>query len=106
MLDGEWTICKAAMEKWMAAANFDGEGKQIRGLRAIREEMLGVEGWKERETLQAKQRQPPGLMDTMRQLVFSLQSQWVWLGAAFVVLLSLFRICGTQWRATTETAYF
>jgi RimJ/RimL family protein N-acetyltransferase len=51
MLDVEWDVCRAAIEKWISPDNFDEEGRQLRGLREIREEMLGIKDWKKREKL-------------------------------------------------------
>lgn len=36
MLDLEWPAAKAAFEAWLAPANFDGEGRQLRRLQEIR----------------------------------------------------------------------
>jgi RimJ/RimL family protein N-acetyltransferase len=36
MLDGEWPRASAAFQQWLAPANFDGEGRQKRGLEEIR----------------------------------------------------------------------
>jgi RimJ/RimL family protein N-acetyltransferase len=93
MLDREWEGCKAAMEKWMSPENFDGEGRQVRGLRAIREEMLAVEGWREREM--ARNGQPTGLAATLSHLVLLKQSYLVGLGVVAVIAASLFQMYRT-----------
>ena len=36
MLDGEWPRVKAAFEAWLRPENFDGQGRQIRSLEAVR----------------------------------------------------------------------
>ena len=36
MLDSEWPAAKAAFESWLEPANFDGQGRQIRGLADFR----------------------------------------------------------------------
>jgi RimJ/RimL family protein N-acetyltransferase len=36
IIDGEWPACRAAFERWLAADNFDGEGRQIRRLEELR----------------------------------------------------------------------
>ncbi|WP_340119833.1 GNAT family protein [Pelagibius sp. 7325] len=36
VIDGEWPALKAAFQTWLDPANFDGEGRQKRGLAAIR----------------------------------------------------------------------
>lgn len=36
MLDHEWPHCKAAFEAWLDPGNFDGEGRQLRRLEALR----------------------------------------------------------------------
>jgi len=46
ILDGEWPVVRAAFEAWLAAANFDGEGRQRRSLaefRSGREQALGID---------------------------------------------------------------
>lgn len=35
----EWPLVKEALEVWLGNANFDPEGKQIRGLREVRESL-------------------------------------------------------------------
>jgi RimJ/RimL family protein N-acetyltransferase len=37
ILDSEWPLVRAAFEAWLAAANFDGEGRQRKSLRDVRE---------------------------------------------------------------------
>jgi len=96
MLDGEWAVRKEAMMKWMEPENFDEKGQQVRGLRAIREELLDVEGWRQREADQARKRQPPGLMQTLSHFLIGLQSQWVWVGAVLVFTVSLFQMYKTE----------
>lgn len=39
LLDREWPQAKAAFEAWLAPANFDGEGRQKRGLKEIRDNL-------------------------------------------------------------------
>ena len=36
LLDGEWPAVRAAFEAWLDSANFDGEGRQRRGLAELR----------------------------------------------------------------------
>jgi hypothetical protein len=36
MLDGDWPRAKAAFEAWLADENFDSDGRQLRGLAALR----------------------------------------------------------------------
>lgn len=43
MIDGEWPLLKAAFEAWLAPENFDGEGRQIRRLEAIRADLAPAE---------------------------------------------------------------
>ncbi|MCC6075757.1 GNAT family N-acetyltransferase [Pseudomonas sp. GCM10022188] len=38
LLDGDWPRCRAAFERWLAADNFDAEGRQRRGLAELRDE--------------------------------------------------------------------
>ena len=38
MLDGEWPAVKAAFEAWLRPENFDGQGRQLKSLEAIRAE--------------------------------------------------------------------
>lgn len=33
----EWPVVKQAFEAWLSESNFDAEGKQIQGLKALRE---------------------------------------------------------------------
>jgi hypothetical protein len=37
IIDGEWPVVRAAFEAWLAPENFDGEGRQRKSLRHIRE---------------------------------------------------------------------
>ncbi|WP_422366593.1 GNAT family N-acetyltransferase [Pelagibius sp.] len=39
LLDREWPQAKAAFEAWLAPANFDGDGRQKRGLKEIRDNL-------------------------------------------------------------------
>lgn len=39
ILDKEWPLQKAAMEKWMDDSNFDGDGRQKMSLAAIKKEL-------------------------------------------------------------------
>ena len=36
IIDGEWPACRTALERWLAAGNFDGEGRQACRLAALR----------------------------------------------------------------------
>jgi len=36
IIDGEWPACRAAFQRWLAADNFDAEGRQIRRLEELR----------------------------------------------------------------------
>jgi len=36
MTDGEWPVRRAAFEAWLAAENFDEEGRQRKSLAALR----------------------------------------------------------------------
>ena len=36
IIDGEWPACRTALERWLAAGNFDGEGRQVCRLAALR----------------------------------------------------------------------
>jgi RimJ/RimL family protein N-acetyltransferase len=38
IIDGEWPVRRAAFERWLAADNFDAEGRQKRRLEQLREE--------------------------------------------------------------------
>ena len=40
MLDGEWPVCKAAFETWLAPENFDAEGRQKKQLGELRAKLL------------------------------------------------------------------
>lgn len=40
LLDGEWPAARAAFEAWLEEANFDGEGRQRRGLAELRAGIL------------------------------------------------------------------
>ena len=40
LLDGEWPTVRAAFEAWLDDANFDGEGRQRRGLAELRAGIL------------------------------------------------------------------
>ena len=37
MLDGEWPVVKRGLEAWLEKANFDENGKQVKGLKELRE---------------------------------------------------------------------
>jgi RimJ/RimL family protein N-acetyltransferase len=39
MIDGEWPVIRQAFEAWLAPENFDSEGRQLRRLEDIREEI-------------------------------------------------------------------
>lgn len=39
ILDSEWPVCKKALEAWLEEGNFDEDGKQVKDLRVIREEL-------------------------------------------------------------------
>jgi RimJ/RimL family protein N-acetyltransferase len=36
LIDSEWPQCRAALQRWLAADNFDGEGRQVRRLEELR----------------------------------------------------------------------
>ena len=36
IIDGEWPACRTAFERWLAADNFDAEGRQKRRLEELR----------------------------------------------------------------------
>ena len=40
--DGEWPLCRAAFEEWLDPANFDADGRQRKGLAAIRDRLRGA----------------------------------------------------------------
>ena len=42
MLDGEWPARKAAFERWLAPANFDGRGRQRQTLAACASDSIGL----------------------------------------------------------------
>jgi len=41
IVDGEWGVRRRAFEMWLESGNFDGEGRQRRGLGEIREGLMG-----------------------------------------------------------------